>query len=159
LLNRNSPPAILLRESYAVRIPVPAEQLDDAAAVAAYKSLSRVERAFRSLKTVDLEIRPLFHYRAPRVRAHVFLCMLAYYVEWHLRARLAPMLYDDRDRTTAQASRPSPVAKAPRSPAARDKDIRAPRTACPSTASTACSPTSPPSPATKSPPRPPRTAP
>jgi len=109
---------------YAVRTPVPAERLDDANVVAAYKSLSRVERAFRSLKTVDLEIRPLFHYRAPRVRAHVFLCMLTYYVEWHLRARLAPMLYDDHDRALAQAARPSPVAKAPRSPAARDKDTR-----------------------------------
>jgi hypothetical protein len=107
---------------YAVRTAVPADRLDDAGAVAAYKSLSRVERAFRSLKTVDLEIRPLFHYRAPRVRAHVFLCMLTYYVEWHLRARLAPMIYDDHDRATAQALRASPVAKAERSPAARRKD-------------------------------------
>jgi hypothetical protein len=109
---------------YAVRTPVPDERLDDTAAVAAYKSLSRVERAFRSLKTVDLDIRPVFHYRAPRVRAHVFLCMLAYYLEWHLRNRLAPMLYDDHDRAAAQAARASPVAKAPRSPAARDKDSR-----------------------------------
>jgi len=107
---------------YAVRTPVPAERLDDAAAVAAYKSLSRVERAFRSLKTVELDIRPVFHRLAPRVRAHVFLCMLAYYLEWHLRARLAPMLYDDHDRAAAEALRPSPVAKAPRSPAARKKD-------------------------------------
>ena len=82
---------------YAVRTPVPAERLDDAAAVAAYKSLSRVERAFRSLKTVELDIRPVFH-------------------------RLAPMLYDDHDRAAAEALRPSPVAKAPRSPAARKKD-------------------------------------
>jgi hypothetical protein len=109
---------------YAVRTPVPVDRLDDAAAVAAYKSLSRVERAFRSLKTVDLDIRPVFHYRAPRVRAHVFLCMLAYYLEWHLRQRLAPMLYDDHDRAAAEASRTSPVAKAPRSPAAHDKDRR-----------------------------------
>jgi Transposase DDE domain len=109
---------------YVVRTPVPADRLDDAAAVAAYKSLSRVERAFRSLKTVDLDIRPIFHYRAPRVRAHVFLCMLAYYLEWHLRNRLAPMLYDDHDRAAAEALRTSPVAKAPRSPAAHDKDSR-----------------------------------
>ena len=109
---------------YAVRSPVPADRLDDAATVAAYKSLSRVERAFRSLKTVDLDIRPVFHYRAPRVRAHVFLCMLAYYLEWHLRTRLAQMLYDDHDRAAAVASRASPVAKAPRSPAARDKESR-----------------------------------
>jgi hypothetical protein len=107
---------------YAIRTPVPAERLDNAAAVAAYKSLSRVERAFRSLKTVDLDIRPVFHHRAPRVRAHVFLCMLSYHLEWHLRARLAPMLYDDHDRAAAQALRPSPVAKARRSPAARRKD-------------------------------------
>jgi len=109
---------------YAVRTPVPADRLDDAAAVAAYKSLSRVERAFRSLKTVDLDIRPVFHYRAPRVRAHVFLCMLTYYLEWHLRNRLAPMLYDDHARAAAEALRASPVAKAPRSPAAHDKDSR-----------------------------------
>jgi hypothetical protein len=109
---------------YAVRTPVPADRLDDAGVVTAYKSLSRVERAFRSLKTTDLEIRPLYHRRAPRVRAHVFLCMLAYYVEWHLRIRLAPMLYDDHDRAAAQAQRSSPVAKAPRSPAAHAKDAR-----------------------------------
>jgi Transposase DDE domain len=109
---------------YAVRTPVPADRLDDAAAVAAYKSLGRVERAFRSLKTVDLDIRPVFHYRAPRVRAHVCLCMLAYYLEWHLRNRLAPMLYDDHDRAATEAARASPVAKAPQSPAARDKDSR-----------------------------------
>jgi transposase len=107
---------------YAVRTPVSAERLNDTAAVGAYKSLSRVERAFRSLKTVDLEIRPLYHWRGPRVRAHVFLCMLAYYVEWHLRARLAPMLYDDHDRAAAEARRASIVAKAQRSPAARDKE-------------------------------------
>jgi Transposase DDE domain len=107
---------------YAIRTPVLADRLDDAATVAAYKSLSQVERAFRSLKTVDLDIRPIFHRLAPRVRAHVFLCMLAYHVEWHLRARLAPMLYDDHDRAAAEALRPSPVAKARRSPAARRKD-------------------------------------
>ena len=107
---------------YVIRTPVPAESLDDAGVVTAYKSLSRVERAFRSLKTTDLEIRPLYHRRAPRVRAHVFLCMLAYYVEWHLRARLAPVLYDDPDRAAALAQRASPVAKAPRSQVARDKD-------------------------------------
>ncbi len=106
---------------YAVRTPVPAEPLDDTAAVGAYKCLSRVERAFRSLKAVDLEIRPLYHWRGPRVRAHVFLCMLAYYLEWHLRARLAPMLYDDHDRGAAEARRASIVAKAQRSPAALQK--------------------------------------
>jgi hypothetical protein len=103
---------------YAVRTSLPAETLDDPATVRAYKSLSMVERAFRSLKTVDLHIRPIYHWLEDRVRAHVFLCMLAYHVEWHMRARLAPMLYDD-DRQAAEALRDkSPVAKAQRSPKA-----------------------------------------
>ena len=101
---------------YAVRTSLPAETLDDAASVRAYKSLSMVERAFRCLKTVDLHIRPIRHWLEDRVRAHVFLCMLAYYLEWSLRARLAPMLYDDDDRAAAEASRATPVAKAQRSP-------------------------------------------
>ena len=71
----------------------------------AYKSLAQVERAFRSLKSIDLRIRPLFHWLAPRVRAHVFLCMLAYHVEWHMRRKLAPMLYDDDDQAAAAALR------------------------------------------------------
>jgi hypothetical protein len=86
-----------------------------------YKSLAGVERAFRSMKTVDLELRPVFHWTAPRVRAHVLLCMLAYYLEWHMRRRLAPMLFDDHDPAARQALRASPVAKARPSPAARDK--------------------------------------
>jgi transposase len=106
---------------YAVRTSLPKETLDDADAVRAYKSLSRVERAFRSLKTVDLHVRPIHHWLEHRVRAHVFLCMLAYYVEWHMRARLAPMLYDDDDKDAAEALRASPVAKAERSPAALAK--------------------------------------
>ena len=83
-----------------------------------------VERAFRSLKTVDLQIRPLYHWLGTRVRAHVFLCMLSYHLEWHLRARLAPMLYDDDDREAAAAERTSIVAKAGRSLAARAKQTR-----------------------------------
>ena len=90
--------------------------------MAAYKSLSRVERAFRSMKTVDLQVRPVFHYSAHRVRAHVFLCMLGYYVEWHMRERLKPMLFDDEFLDEASASRPSPVAKAVRSAHAKAKD-------------------------------------
>src|SRR5208337_3499861 len=86
---------------YVVRTNLPAETLGDAETVAAYKSLSQVERAFRSLKTVDLEIRPIFHWASPRVKAHVLLCMLAYYVEHHMRARLGPLLYDDTDREAA----------------------------------------------------------
>jgi transposase len=107
---------------YVIRTSVSAEHLDAAAAVAAYKSLSNVERAFRSIKTVDLHVRPVFHYNANRVRAHVFLCMLAYYVEWHMRARLKPMLFDDEYLDEASASRPSPVVKAVRSKHAKTKD-------------------------------------
>jgi Transposase DDE domain len=107
---------------YVIRTSVSAQQLDAAAAVAAYKSLSNVERAFRSLKTVDLHVRPVFHYNAQRVRAHVFLCMLAHYVEWHMRERLKPMLFDDEYLDEASASRASPVVKAVRSEHAKAKD-------------------------------------
>jgi transposase len=106
---------------YAVRTSLPEETIADAATVKAYKSLAQVERAFRCLKTVDLHVRPIYHWLEDRVRAHVFLCMLAYYVEWHMRARLAPMLYDDDDKAAAEACRESPVAKAQRSPAALAK--------------------------------------
>ncbi len=104
-----------------MRTSLPEDTLADAAAVKAYKSLSRVERAFRCLKTVDLHVRPIHHWLKDRVRAHVFLCMLAYYVEWHMRARLAPMLYEDDDKAAAEALRESPVAKARRSPSALAK--------------------------------------
>ena len=106
---------------YVVRTSLPAAALDDAGTVRSYKSLSLVERAFRCLKTVDLQIRPVYHWLAERVRAHVFLCMLAYYLEWHMRQRLAPMLYDDADKEAAEALRSSVVAKAERSPAAVTK--------------------------------------
>ena len=101
--------------------PAAEEGLDAAATVGAYKSLARVERAFRSLKTVDIHLRPIFHWTAPRVRAHVLLCMLAYHVEHHMRARLAPMLYDETDHEAAAAMRTSIVARAERSDAARRK--------------------------------------
>ena len=107
---------------YVIRTSLPATQLDDCAAVAAYKSLAHVERAFRSMKTVELQVRPVFHYSEQRVRAHVFLCMLAYYVEWHMRAHLKPMLFDDEQLDQAHASRASPVLKAVRSEHARTKD-------------------------------------
>jgi transposase len=107
---------------YVIRTSLPTEQMDGNAAVAAYKSLSRVERAFRSIKTVDLQVRPIFHYSAERVRAHVFLCMLAYYVEWHMRQRLKPMLFDDEFVEEAQLQKPSAVAKALRSDHAKIKD-------------------------------------
>jgi hypothetical protein len=107
---------------YVIRTSLAAERLDGAAAVAAYKSLAHVERAFRSMKTVDLNVRPVFHYSEQRVRAHVFLCMLAYYVQWHMRARLKPMLFDDEHLDEASASRTSPVVKAVRSEHAQAKD-------------------------------------
>jgi hypothetical protein len=106
---------------YVIRTSVSAEQLNAPAAVRAYKSLAQVEHAFRSLKSVDLQIRPIHHWLGPRVRAHVFLCMLAYYAEWHMRARLKPILFDDTDRATAEAARASIVAPIEPSPAAAAK--------------------------------------
>jgi len=107
--------------SYVLRTNLSPEQLDAASTVLAYKSLAHVERAFRSLKSIGLAVRPVFHWTAPRVRAHVFLCLLAYYLEWHLRRELAPVLFDDHDRGAAVAQRASPVAPAEVSPAARRK--------------------------------------
>jgi hypothetical protein len=106
---------------YVLRTSVPAETINTADTVRAYKSLARVERAFRCLKTTDLDIRPIYHWVSPRVRAHVFLCMLAYYLEWHMRQALAPVLFDDHDRAAGEALRSSPVAKAEPSPAAKRK--------------------------------------
>ena len=106
---------------YVIRTSLPKEAFDDAATVRSYKSLAFVERAFRCIKTVDLQVRPVYHRLADRVRAHVFLCMLAYYLEWHMRQRLAPMLFDDTDKEAAEALRTSVVAQAQRSPAAVQK--------------------------------------
>ena len=106
---------------YVLRTSVPAGALDTAAVVSAYKSLAHVERAFRSVKTVDLEVRPIHHRLAGRVRAHVFLCMLAYYVVWHMRQALAPLLFEDHDKENAAMERPSPVAPAKVSAAAKAK--------------------------------------
>src|ERR1700736_4342981 len=106
---------------YVIRTCVPAQDLSPAHAVQAYKDLARVERAFRSMKTVDLEIRPIRHWTADRVRAHVFLCMLAYHVEWHLRQVLAPLLFPDPDLAAARAERASPVAKTEPSEAVKAK--------------------------------------
>ena len=92
---------------YIVRSNVEPEQFDAAQTVRAYKDLSKVERAFRSLKSVDLKVRPIYHRRADRVRAHVLLCMLAYYVEWHMRQDLAPLLFDDHDPAAAERQRSS----------------------------------------------------
>ena len=75
----------------------------------AVEDLAKVERAFRSMKTVDLKVRPIYHRSPDRVRAHVFLCMLAYYVEWHMRSALAPVLFDDHDREAGAQQRESVV--------------------------------------------------
>jgi transposase len=106
---------------YVIRTSVPKSELSAEQAVRSYKSLSAVERAFRSLKTMDLKLRPIHHHLGDRVRAHVLICMLAYYVEWHLRRALAPLLFDDEDQATAEALRPSVVAPARRSPRALRK--------------------------------------
>ena len=106
---------------YVIRTGVPAQQFTSSQVVATYKSLSTVERAFRSMKSVDLKIRPIYHHQAERVKAHVFLCMLAYYVEWHMRRALAPLLFDDEDRQAAPAQRSSVVAQAQRSESALQK--------------------------------------
>jgi transposase len=106
---------------YVVRTSVPAEVLSGERAVESYKGLSVVERAFRCLKTVDLKVRPIHHHLEDRVRSHVFLCLLAYYVEWHMRRALAPVLFDDDDRADAHAQRRSIVAPAQRSARAQRK--------------------------------------
>jgi hypothetical protein len=106
---------------YVVRTTVEADEMDASEVVAAYKSLAQIERAFRSTKTVDLEIRPIHHRTEPRVRAHVFICMLAYYVEWHVRQALAPILHDDHDREAARAARRSIVAPSEISERAKSK--------------------------------------
>ena len=106
---------------YVVRTSLPASAMDAEDVVRSYKGLSVVERAFRSSKTVELLVRPIYHYLPERVRAHIFLCMLAYYLEWHLRDRLAPLLFDDEDKDEAQAQRDSVVAPAEVSASARKK--------------------------------------
>jgi hypothetical protein len=106
---------------YVIRTSVAARELPATETVRSYKRLAEIERAFRSLKTVDLHVRPIHHRKADRVRAHVLLCLLAYYVEWHMRQALKPLLFDDDDKAAAEATRPSIVAPAPRSPRAKAK--------------------------------------
>jgi transposase len=106
---------------YVIRTSVKQDALSGEQVVASYKSLSGVERAFRSLKTVDLHVRPIHHRLPDRVRAHILLCTLAYYVEWHMRRSLAPLLFDDHDKAAAKSARASIVAPAQRSPAALRK--------------------------------------
>ena len=106
---------------YVIRAQVPPEQLDDAGVVRAYKSLAAVERAFRHLKTVDLELRPFYVRDPDRVRAHTLVCLLAYHLEWHLRQKLAPLLYEEQDRAAAERRRDTPVAPARHTPATEAK--------------------------------------
>lgn len=121
-------PASIEREAaldgiYVIRTSVPASDLTGPQVVATYKSLSTVERAFRSMKSVDLKVRPIHHHHPERVKAHVFLCMLAYYVEWHMRRALAPLLFDEEDHEAAETQRSSVVAPAQRSLSAQQKAI------------------------------------
>jgi transposase len=92
---------------YVIRTSVPKEQMTSEEAVTGYKSLSSVERAFRSMKSVDLKVRPIHHFDDDRIRSHVFLCMLAYYTEWHMRQQLKELLFDDEEIVAAQEQRAS----------------------------------------------------
>jgi Transposase DDE domain len=105
---------------YIIRTSVAAEQLDTPGVVDAYKRLAAVEADFRSLKTIDLDLRPIHHYLEQRVRAHVFICMLASYLVWHLRRAWAPLCFTDQD----PPARTDPVAPAKRSTAAHTKASR-----------------------------------
>ena len=106
---------------YVVRASAPhTAGMDAAAVVGAYKDLSLVEADFRGIKTIDLDLRPIYHYSEDRVRAHVFICMLASYLIWHLRRAWAPMCFSDENKPP----RPDPVAPARRSTAARTKASR-----------------------------------
>jgi transposase len=107
---------------YIIRTSVPSAQMDAPDCVRNYKSLANVERAFRSLKTIDLKVRPIHHRSADRVRAHIFLCMLAYYVEWHMREAWRELMFADTEQQ-AKATR-DPVAPAKRSKAALAKAAR-----------------------------------
>ena len=104
---------------YVIRTSVPKKQMSSAEAVRSYKALAEVERAFRSMKTIDLHIRPIHHRLEDRVRAHIFLCMLAYYVEWHMREAWRELMFADED--LERKKHRDPVAAAERSEAALDK--------------------------------------
>jgi len=106
---------------YVIRTSLSKHEMSAPEAVRSYKALSEVERAFRTLKTMDLEVRPIHHRLADRVRAHIFLCMLAYYVEWHMREAWRPLLFADED-LEAKTNR-DPVAPAKRSDAAEEKAV------------------------------------
>ena len=105
---------------YVLRTPVPADELDAAAVVTAYKNLKYVERDFRHIKSDDLDLRPVFHRLEERVKAHVLICMLACYLTWHLRRAWAPLTFTDQDPPAATTRSPPPAAppgRRPRPPA------------------------------------------
>jgi transposase len=106
---------------YVIRTSICQEEMDSERVVQSYKRLSRVEQAFRMMKSIDLKVRPIYHRLEDRVRAHVLLCMLAYYVDWHMRHALAPLLFEEDDPQAAEAMRESAVAKAHKSPSAQAK--------------------------------------
>ena len=103
---------------YVLRTSLESTLMDAATTVKAYKSLSQVEEAFRCYKSIDLKVRPIYHYKGDRVKAHIFLCMLAYYVEWHLKQCLAPLLFEDEEIDDSSLN----VIKANRSESAQSKE-------------------------------------
>lgn len=103
---------------YVLRTSLESTLMDAATTVKAYKSLSQVEEAFRCYKSIDLKVRPIYHYQGDRVKAHIFLCMLAYYVEWHLKQSLAPLLFEDEEIDDSSLN----VIKASRSESAQSKE-------------------------------------
>ena len=107
---------------YVVRTNVDPKRMSSESVVKNYKSLAKVERAFRCMKTVDLSLRPIYHRNDDRIRSHVFVCMLAYYVEWHMREKLRPVLFAEDDPEAAAAARKSVVAPVQRSKSAKRKD-------------------------------------
>lgn len=109
---------------YVVRTSEPKEQLSPEDTVRSYKNLSRVEQAFRCLKSVDVLVRPIWHRLEDRVRAHIFLCMLAYYVEWHMRKALAPLLFDDEELNDNRKTRDPVLPAKPSASAKRKKRTR-----------------------------------
>lgn len=109
---------------YVIRTSEPAERLSAEDAVRSYKNLTQVERAFRSLKGIDLLVRPIWHHTEQHVRAHIFLCMLAYYVEWHMRKALAPLLFDDEELDGNRKKRDPVKPAQPSASAKKKKNLR-----------------------------------
>ncbi|MGI0480471.1 hypothetical protein ACN4EE_06740 [Geminocystis sp. CENA526] len=103
---------------YVIRTSVKEDQMSSEETVIAYKNLSQVEKAFRCYKSIDLKVRPIYHYKGERVKAHIFLCMLAYYVEWHLKNGLKPLLFEDEETENKYEE----IVRASRSKSAQLKD-------------------------------------